>query len=49
MKSVILVGGKGEKVWPYNEIRNKTMLPISNKPIVAYTVDAIRKCNKTIS
>ena len=45
MKSIILAGGKGEKIWPYNEIRNKAMLPISNKPILAYTVDAIRKCN----
>lgn len=45
MKTVILAGGKGEKIWPYNEIRNKAMLPISNKPILAYTVDAIRKCS----
>ena len=43
MKVIILAGGKGEKAWPYNEIRNKCMIPISNKPIIGYLVDALKK------
>lgn len=41
MKAIILVGGKGEKIWPYNEVRNKCMIPISNKPIVDYIVEVL--------
>jgi len=41
MKAIILVGGKGEKIWPYNEIRNKCMIPISTKPIISYLVDSL--------
>lgn len=43
MKAIILVGGKGEKIWPYSDIRNKCMIPISNKPIVDYTVQSLLK------
>ena len=42
MNIMILVGGKGEKMWPYNEIRNKCMIPISNKPIIQYLVDDLK-------
>ncbi len=45
MKAIILVGGKGEKIWPYNEIRNKCMIRISNRPIVDYTVQALLDLN----
>lgn len=31
----------GTKIWPYAQIRNKVMFPVSNKPIVAYSVDAL--------
>jgi len=39
--AVILCAGAGTKIWPYAQIRCKAMLPISNKPIVAHTVDAL--------
>ena len=39
--AVILCAGAGTKFWPYAEIRCKVMMPISNKPIVAYSVDAL--------
>ena len=45
MKVIILVGGKGEKMWPYNEIRNKCMIPISNRPIIDYLVEGIFENN----
>ena len=45
MKVIIMAGGKGEKIWPYNEIRNKCMIPVSNKPIVQYLVDGLLENN----
>jgi len=41
--AVILAGGSGSKMWPYNEVRNKAMLPISNVPLIAHTVNALLK------
>lgn len=38
-KAVILAGGTGNRCWPYNETRNKGMIPIANKPILVHTVD----------
>lgn len=40
-KAVILCAGKGEKMWPYNKIRCKAMLPVSNKPAAAHSVDIL--------
>ncbi|MCL2508220.1 MAG: NTP transferase domain-containing protein [Oscillospiraceae bacterium] len=39
--AVILCAGEGTKFWPYASVRCKVMMPISNKPIVAYSVDAL--------
>ena len=39
--AVILCSGTGTKLWPYAQIRCKAMLPVSNKPVVAYSVDAL--------
>lgn len=39
--AVILASGAGTKVWPYAEIRSKVMIPVSNKPIVAHSVDTL--------
>lgn len=44
MKVKILVGGFGNKIWPYNEIRNKCMIPISNRPLIAHNVETLLKC-----
>ena len=43
--AVILAGGSGSKMWPYSEIRNKAMLPISNIPLIAHTVNSLLKTN----
>lgn len=39
--AVVLCAGSGTKIWPYAQIRSKTMVPVSNKPIVAYAVDSL--------
>lgn len=39
--AVILCAGAGTKLWPYAQIRSKAMLPIANKPVVAYAADAL--------
>lgn len=39
--AVILCAGAGTKLWPYAQIRCKAMLPVSNKPIVAFAVDTL--------
>ncbi len=39
--AVVLCAGSGTKIWPYAQIRNKVMFPVSNKPIVAYSVEAL--------
>lgn len=43
MNVFILAGGSGKKIWPYNTCRNKTMIPIGNKPIIQHHVDALKK------
>ncbi len=40
-KAVILCAGAGSKIWPYNRIRCKAMIPVSNKPCVAHSVDIL--------
>lgn len=39
--AVILCAGKGTKLWPYAQIRNKAMMPVSNRPIAAFAVDSL--------
>jgi len=39
--AVILCAGEGTKLWPYASVRCKAMMPVSNKPIVAYSVEAL--------
>lgn len=39
--AVILASGKGTKAWPYNGVRSKTMIPVSNKPVIAYSIDCL--------
>lgn len=43
--AVILCAGAGTKAWPYAEIRCKPMIKVSNKPIVAYSVDTLLELN----
>jgi len=38
---LILAAGKGTKFWPYQSTRNKTMIPISNTPLLMHSVKAL--------
>jgi len=38
---MILAAGSGAKFWPYQSTRNKTMIPISNTPLLVHSVDAL--------
>ncbi|UJF18499.1 NTP transferase domain-containing protein [Vibrio sp. SS-MA-C1-2] len=41
MKVYILAAGQGLRLWPYNENRIKTLMPISGQPIIAHTVERL--------
>ncbi|MDG6229596.1 MAG: sugar phosphate nucleotidyltransferase, partial [Candidatus Thermoplasmatota archaeon] len=41
MKAVILAAGEGRRLRPFTETRPKVMLPVANKPILGYVVDAV--------
>jgi bifunctional UDP-N-acetylglucosamine pyrophosphorylase/glucosamine-1-phosphate N-acetyltransferase len=38
----ILAAGTGSKIWPYDEIRPKAMLPAANRPLVSYLTESVR-------
>ena len=39
--AVLLAAGRGEKLWPYNRVRPKVMVPIANRPVISYVVDGL--------
>src|SRR5947209_4574979 len=41
MKGVILAGGTGTRLHPLTEITNKHLLPIYNRPMVTYAIEAM--------
>jgi glucose-1-phosphate thymidylyltransferase len=43
MKGVILAGGTGTRLDPLTRITNKHLLPIYDRPMVAYAIDALRE------
>ncbi len=43
--AVILAAGKGTKIWPYNLTRQKSTIPILNKPNITHLVDSLTKLN----
>ncbi len=42
MKAVILAAGEGKRLRPFTETMPKVMLPVANKPVLAYVVDAVK-------
>jgi glucose-1-phosphate thymidylyltransferase len=42
MKGVILAGGTGSRLDPLTRITNKHLLPVGEKPMVSYAIDALR-------
>ncbi|RLG21774.1 glucose-1-phosphate thymidylyltransferase [Methanosarcinales archaeon] len=44
MKAVVLAAGEGARCRPLTFTRSKVMLPIANKPILEYVVDALSSC-----
>ena len=42
MKAVILAAGEGRRLRPFTETMPKVMLPVANKPILEYVIDAVK-------
>ncbi len=47
MKGVILAGGSGTRLHPLTRITNKHLLPIYNRPMVTYAIEALVKAGVT--
>ena len=41
--AIILAAGQGSKIWPYGVTKTKSVLPIANKPIIRWTIEALKK------
>jgi glucose-1-phosphate thymidylyltransferase len=47
LKGVILAGGTGSRLHPLTLITNKHLLPIYDRPMIAYTIEALVKAGVT--
>src|SRR5919202_6457941 len=47
MKGVILAGGKGTRLHPLTRITNKHLLPIWDRPMVTYAIEALVQVDLT--
>jgi glucose-1-phosphate thymidylyltransferase len=45
MKGVILAGGSGTRLHPLTRITNKHLLPIYDRPMVTYAIEALVNCD----
>ena len=46
VKGVVLAGGSGTRLHPLTRITNKHLLPIYNRPMVSYAIEALVKCRR---
>ena len=44
MKVVVLAAGEGSRLRPYTENKPKVMLPVLNRPILGYALEALVQC-----
>lgn len=45
MKAVVLAAGEGRRLRPLTGNSSKGMLPIANKPVISYVIEALSECN----
>jgi glucose-1-phosphate thymidylyltransferase len=45
MKGVILAGGTGSRLDPLTRITNKHLLPVYDRPMVFYAIEALREAS----
>jgi dTDP-glucose pyrophosphorylase/dTDP-4-dehydrorhamnose 3,5-epimerase-like enzyme len=45
MKGIVLAGGTGSRLDPLTRITNKHLLPVYDRPMVVYAIDALRKAS----
>ncbi len=42
--AVILAAGRGNKIWPYGDTWPKAALPIANRPLIQWQIQALQAC-----
>ncbi|MBS1913673.1 MAG: glucose-1-phosphate thymidylyltransferase [Bacteroidetes bacterium] len=47
MKALITAGGRGTRLRPITHTQNKHLIPIANKPILRYAIDAVKESGIT--
>ena len=47
MKGVVLAGGTGSRLDPLTRITNKHLLPVYDRPMVVYAIDALQEAGVT--